>query len=119
MLTAQSTMVTTLFGLGWPMRHRVAPNAATDRWCTRDELGPRWVRQVGRASAAAGRRLPLTALDPLAARQRVGIPLFSPALPLAGMPAESVDRTALYAGETLHRIDSVIPAREAVAKLVP
>jgi uncharacterized membrane protein YadS len=45
--------------------------------------------------------------------------LFSPALPLAGMPAELVERTALYAGETLHRIDSVIPAGEAVAQLVP
>lgn len=118
-LSAQRTMVTTLFGVGWPMRHRVAPNAATRRWCTHDELEPRWVRQIGRATAVAGRLLPLSALDPLAARQRVNIALFTPALPLAGMPADSVDRTALYAGETLHRIDTVIPAGGAVALLVP
>jgi NAD(P)H-dependent flavin oxidoreductase YrpB (nitropropane dioxygenase family) len=118
-LTAQSTMVTTLFGVGWPMRHRVVANAATQRWCSRDELGPRWVRQISRATAVAGRHLPLSALDPLAARQRVGIPLFTPALPLAGMPAESVERSALYAGETLHRIDAVLPAEQAVAKLLP
>lgn len=48
----------------------------------------------------------------------MNIPLFSPALPLAGIPAESVERTALYAGETLHRIDTVLPAGEAVATLV-
>ena len=117
-LAADRTMVTMLFGVGWPMRHRVAPNAATDRWCTRDDLEAGWVRQIGRATAIAGRLLPLSALDPLTARQRVNMPLFTPALPLAGMPAESVDRTALYAGETLHRIDAVIPAAEAVATLV-
>ena len=117
-LTAQRTLVTTLFGVGWPMRHRVAPNAATERWCSRDDLGPRWVRQVGRISASAGRRLPMSSLDGLVGRQRVNIPLFSPALPLTGMPDESVERTALYAGETLHRIDTVIPAAEAVTQLV-
>jgi NAD(P)H-dependent flavin oxidoreductase YrpB (nitropropane dioxygenase family) len=31
-LAAQRTIETQLFGLGWPMRHRVVPNAATDRW---------------------------------------------------------------------------------------
>ncbi|MBI2244033.1 MAG: nitronate monooxygenase [Nocardioides sp.] len=118
-LAADRTMVTMLFGVGWPMRHRVAPNAATERWCTRDDLDPRWVRRIARSTAIAGRVLPLSALDPLTARQRVNIPLFTPALPLAGMPAESVDRTALYAGETLHRIDAVIPAAEAVAGLAP
>lgn len=118
-LTAQRTMVTELFGFGWPLRHRVVPNAATRRWCESDDLGPRWLRQVGRASAIAGRALPLSALDPLVARQRVSVPLFSPALPLAGMPAESVERTALYAGETMHRIDDIVPAAEAVARLVP
>ena len=118
-LAAERTMVTELFGLGWPMRHRVVPNAVTRRWCTPDELGPGWVRRVGRASAVMGRVLPMSALDSLVSRQRGSIPVFSPALPLAGMPAESVDRTALYAGETLHRIDEVVPAAEAVARLVP
>lgn len=118
-LAAQRTLVTRLFGFGWPMPHRVIPNAATQRWCARDDLAPRWIRGISRATAIVGRHLPLSALDPLTARQRAGIPLFSPALPLAGMPTESVDRTALYAGETLHRIHTVIPAAEAVAQLVP
>lgn len=118
-LTADRTLVTQLFGLGWPMRHRVVPNAATRRWCAHDDLGPGWLRAAGRASALVGRALPMRALDPLTARQRVTVPLFSPGLPLAGMPADSVDSSALYAGESLHRIDAVVPAAEAVAQLVP
>src|SRR6185312_13464344 len=38
-LGAQRTLDTELFGIGWPLRHRVIPNAATDRWCRADERG--------------------------------------------------------------------------------
>ena len=118
-LTAERTLVTMLFGLGWPMRHRVVPNAATRRWCAQDELGPGWVRRVGRLSALGGRTLPMSALDPVTARQRAAVPLFSPALPLVGMPAACVETTALYAGESMRRIESIVPAAEAVAQLAP
>ncbi|PQM44015.1 hypothetical protein C1Y40_05825 [Mycobacterium talmoniae] len=53
------------------------------------------------------------------ALQRVSLPLYTPALPLAGMPASVVDRSALYAGETMHRIHDVVAAAEAVARLAP
>ena len=33
---ARTTVTTTLFGFGWPARHRVIPNAATQRWCRAD-----------------------------------------------------------------------------------
>lgn len=118
-IDADRTLVTLLFGVGWPLRHRVVPNAATDRWCADTDLGTALVRGLGRLSAPMGRRLPLGALGPISAMQRAGVPLFSPALPLAGMPRESVDRLALYAGETLHRIDDIVPAAEAVAQLTP
>lgn len=32
-LQADNTIETNLFGLSWPLRHRVVPNAATRRWC--------------------------------------------------------------------------------------
>lgn len=118
-LEAERTLVTLLFGFGWPMRHRVVPNAATERWCATADLAPDWLQRIGRLSAPLGRALPLAALDRLTPLQRVGLPFFSPGLPLAGMPADSVDTLALYAGETLHRIDSVVPAAEAVALLTP
>jgi hypothetical protein len=55
----------------------------------------------------------------LVALQRPGLPFFTPALPLAGMPENTVDRAALYAGETTRRLHDVIPAAQAVARLTP
>jgi hypothetical protein len=55
----------------------------------------------------------------LAGRQRAGIPLFTPALPVVGMPDKAADSTALYAGETVSRLHDIIPAAQAVAQLTP
>lgn len=118
-LTADRTIRTDLFGLGWPLMHRVVPNAATDRWCTAQGTAPVWVRAANRASQPLGRTVPLGRLDGLAGLQRTGLPLFSPALPLAGMPDAAVDTSALYAGESALRIEDVVPAAEAVARLTP
>ena len=116
-IEAERTMVTLLFGLGWPMRHRVVPNAATERWCVDDDLAPRWVRGIGHASAVIGRTLPLGASGRMTGLQRVGLPFFSPGVPLAGMPDDSVETLALYAGETHRRIAEVVSAAEAVEQL--
>lgn len=118
-LAAERTIRTLLFGVGWPLPHRVIPNAVTDRWCTKSDLGPRAVRGVNRLGAPLGRLLPLSALDTMVALQRPAVPLYTPALPLAGMDDAMVDRSALYAGETIHRIRDIIPAAEAVARLAP
>lgn len=118
-LAADRTLVTLLFGFGWPLRHRVIPNAATDRWCGADELGPRWVRRIGELSAPLGGALPLGMLGTTLPLQRASLPLFTPALPLAGMPERTVAVGALYAGETIHRLHDIIPAAEAVARLAP
>lgn len=118
-LGAQRTLRTMLFGMGWPLMHRVVPNSATDRWCARDELGPPVVRGFNRMSGPLSRLLPVSAQDTILAMQRVAMPLYTPALPLAGMDPATVDRSALYAGETIHRIDDIVPAAEAVARLTP
>ena len=36
-----------------------------------------------------------------------------------GMNAAVVDRAALYAGETIHRISDIVPATDTVARLAP
>src|SRR6476646_10051912 len=41
LLAADSTVLTELFGTGWPAPHRVVPNAATERWLREDPRGPR------------------------------------------------------------------------------
>lgn len=118
-IEAQRTLATDLFSLGWPLRHRVVPNAATERWCAGDERGPLLARAIGRLSAPVGRVMPIERMGAMAAMQRPGLPLFTPALPLAGMPEGSIDRCALYAGQTAVRIDDVVPAAMAVERLTP
>jgi nitronate monooxygenase len=115
--TATETVRTMLFGVGWPLEHRVVPNAATKRWSGANGELPAWLRRVERASAPLGHILPLRASGVMASMQHTRMPLFGPALPLAGMPDSLIETTALYAGETVRVIDDVISAREAVARL--
>jgi NAD(P)H-dependent flavin oxidoreductase YrpB (nitropropane dioxygenase family) len=117
-LAADKTFRTTLFGLGWPAPHRVVANAATRRWCHDDgraKLAP------GLINAASGvlAKLPDRAIMPALRMQTASLPLFSPIAPTIGMPDSAVDRTALYAGETVLRMTSVISARQAVTDLAP
>jgi nitronate monooxygenase len=115
-LEADRTLETLLFGLGWPLRHRVIPNAATDRWCRADVRGPAVVRALERLSGPLS-RLPMSVAMRLHRRQHPALPVFGPASPLEGMPVRLVDASALYAGETALRIDSVVPAARAVELL--
>jgi hypothetical protein len=45
--------------------------------------------------------------------------MFSPVAPTIGMPDSVVDRMALYAGESVLRMTSVISAQQAVTELTP
>jgi nitronate monooxygenase len=117
-LAADKTFRTTLFGLGWPAPHRVVANAATRRWCKDDgraRLAPRMIN----AGSAILAKLPDQAQAPLMRLQAARLPVFSPVAPTVGMPDSTVDRAALYAGETVLRLTSVISAQQAVADLAP
>jgi nitronate monooxygenase len=117
-LAADKTFRTTLFGLGWPAPHRVVANAATRRWCKDDgraRLAPRMIN----AGSAILAKLPYQAQAPLMRLQASRLPVFSPVAPTVGMPDSTVDRAALYAGETVLRLTSVISAQQAVADLAP
>ena len=114
---ADETLVTELFGVGWPAPHRVVPNAATQRWLGRDRRGPAWVRAFQRATAPALSRLPVPVQLRIAATQRPNRPLFGPAAATAGGPPTLVDAGPLYAGESVARIDDVRPAGELVREL--
>jgi NAD(P)H-dependent flavin oxidoreductase YrpB (nitropropane dioxygenase family) len=116
-LGADHTIETELFSFGWAMRHRVVPNAATERWCRDDAPGPTITRLLSRASSPLSRVIPMTAGDALLNRQRPDRPFFTPAAPLRGHPDRLVDCSALYAGESALRMSSVIPAAQAVGEL--
>jgi NAD(P)H-dependent flavin oxidoreductase YrpB (nitropropane dioxygenase family) len=117
LLAADSTLVTLLFGLGWHGLHRVVPNAATQRWCAGEVLGPSWVRAFNRTTAPLMSRLPLTAVGRALMAQRVAVPLYSPAALLRGMDERLIDVTPLYAGRCVGRIDALRSAAEVVREL--
>ena len=59
-LEAEETLLTELFGLGWPdAPHRVVANAATRRWLRRRLAPPSSATPGGRASASSPRPMPI------------------------------------------------------------
>jgi nitronate monooxygenase len=118
-LEARETVLTELFGLGWPAPHRVVPNAATERWLHRDPWGPAWPRLLNRLTAPLASRMQPDLHSFPARAQRPGVPLFSPLAPVEGAPEALLDATPLYAGESALRIHDVRPAGELVRALAP
>jgi nitronate monooxygenase len=117
-LQADKTIETRLFGLSWPLRHRVVPNAATRRWCGADGEA----NVVPAALNAASRLLSVLGYfdaGTLMRLQSPARPVFTPLAPLAGVPDAWVDRAALYAGETALRIGGLMSAEQAVRELSP
>lgn len=115
LLDADSTMLTHLFGLGWPDLHRVVPNAATDRWCDEGGAIPTWLHRLNAAFSFTRKIVPMKA--GIAKAQQPGRPFFSPALMDSHMPAELVEATALYAGEHIARIRRLESAANVVREL--
>jgi NAD(P)H-dependent flavin oxidoreductase YrpB (nitropropane dioxygenase family) len=119
-IDAHETILTELFGLGWPHApHRVIANAATERWLSRDGRAPAWIRAVNRASAPLARRIPPALQERAARSQRAGQPFLGPRPPSAGDPDSLVDSGPLYAGIGVGAIHDVRPAGELVAELRP
>jgi NAD(P)H-dependent flavin oxidoreductase YrpB (nitropropane dioxygenase family) len=118
LLDANETVLTELFGAGWPAPHRVVRNQATDRWLRSDPRGPSWLRAIHSATAPALSRVPVALQIRLAAAQRPGRPVLSPAPATAGGPSALVDAGPLYAGESVARITDIRPAGELVRELV-
>ncbi|MGV0635707.1 nitronate monooxygenase [Mycolicibacillus trivialis] len=117
-LAADHTVETTVFGLTWPVRHRVVPNAVTRRWCHPDGSA-RGLPAALNARSAVLARFADRGAGAVARLQRPAVPLFSPVPPVAGAPESVLERTALYAGQTALRIDRVVSAAQAVAELDP
>lgn len=118
-LGSTDTVRTTLFATGWRDPHRVVRNAAVRRWCHPDGRPRILARVMTSATMPIARRVPMSAAGKLVARQRVGLPMFSPAALLRGDDPSLVDVTPLYAGTGAARIDSIVPAAEAVRLLTP
>jgi nitronate monooxygenase len=119
LLGAEETILTELFGIGWPAPHRVVRNAATERWLGADPRGPRLNRALNRLSGVGARYMPSAVQERLVRAQRPGSRLLTPLGPIDDGPATLVDAGPLYAGETVARIDDLRPAAEIVRDLTP
>ena len=119
LIDADRTLLTELFGAGWPAPHRVVANAATERWLGHDPRGPALNRALNRLMAPGARLMPAAAQLRLARAQRPGSRLLTPVGPTDDGPGNLVDAGPLYAGQTVARIRESRPARELVAALSP
>ena len=117
LVEARETILTELFGAGWPAPHRVVSNQATVRWLGRDPRGPRWLRMFHRATAPALSRMPVPMQFHLAATQKPSRPMFGPAAATVGGPPNLIEAGPLYAGESIVRISDIRPAGELVREL--
>jgi NAD(P)H-dependent flavin oxidoreductase YrpB (nitropropane dioxygenase family) len=119
LLDAEETVLTELFGTGWPAPHRVVANAATAHWLGDDPRGPRLNRALNRLSATGARFMPASVQIRLARAQRPSSRLLTPIGPTDDGFPTLVDAGPLYAGQTVARIHSIRPAAELVADLTP
>jgi nitronate monooxygenase len=117
LLEAQETILTELFGVGWPAPHRVIANEATDRWLKRDPRGPGWLRAFHRVTAPLFSRVPVPMQFRLAATQKPSRPMFGPAAATVEGPPSLLEAGPLYAGECVARITDIRPAGELVRQL--
>lgn len=119
LLDADETVLTELFGAGWPAPHRVVANAATAHWLGEDPRGPRLNRALNRLSGVGARHMPPSLQVRLARAQRPQGRLLTPiGATDDGFPT-LVDAGPLYAGESVARIGDVRPARDIVVALTP
>ena len=119
LVDARETILTELFGAGWPAPHRVVPNQATARWLRQDARGPGWLRIFHRATAPVFSRVPVPMQFRLAATQTQSRPMFGPAAATVDGPPNLIDAGPLYAGECIDRVTDVRPAGELVRELTP
>jgi len=119
LIDARETVLTELFGAGWPAPHRVLPNQATRRWLGSDPRGPGWLRAANRLTAPVLGRMPPGVQARMSATQRPGVPLLGPAAATAGRGDNLIEAGPLYAGQSVARIADVRPAGELVRDLAP
>jgi NAD(P)H-dependent flavin oxidoreductase YrpB (nitropropane dioxygenase family) len=119
LLGAEKTILTELFGAGWPAPHRVVANAATERWLGGDPRGPRLNRLLNRLLAPGARYVPTGIQSRMVRAQRPGGRLLLPLGPADDGPVNLLDAGPLYAGETVARIGEVRPAAELARALTP
>ena len=119
-LDARETVLTELFGLGWPdAPHRVIPNVATRRWLRRGDRGPLWIRTGNRVSTRLANLVPAAAQNRAVNADLRWLPFLMAQPPTDDGPSTVIDGRPLYAGTNVGRISDIRPAAELVKLLTP
>lgn len=119
-LNAEGTILTELFGFGWPgAPHRVIANAATERWLDDEGRYPSWIAGAQRITRPVVANFPPAVQARALTRQRAWLPLLSPQPPTDDGPDGLVDSGPLYAGQAVRAITDTLGAADIVAQLVP
>ena len=117
---ADKTVLTELFGLGWPdAPHRVIHNTATRRWLGHEDRGPVWIRRTNRAITSLATVMPLAAQNRALKAQPPRLPFLVAQPPTADGPENLVDWRPLYAGANVGRIADIPTAAKLVNMLTP
>jgi nitronate monooxygenase len=119
-LDARETVLTELFGLGWPdAPHRVIPNGATRRWLRRGDRGPLWIRTSNRVSTRLANLAPAAVQNRAVNADLRWLPFLMAQPPTDDGPSTVIDGRPLYAGTNVGRIADIRPAAELVKLLTP
>lgn len=119
-LDARETVLTELFGLGWPdAPHRVIPNVVTRRWLRRGDRGPLWIRTGNRVSTRLANLVPAAAQNRAVNADLRWLPFLMAQPPTDDGPSTVIDARPLYAGTNVGRISDIRPAAELVKLLTP
>jgi nitronate monooxygenase len=119
-LDARETVLTELFGLGWPdAPHRVIRNVATRRWLRRDDRGPFWIRTGNRITTRLANLVPEAAQNRALNVDLGWLPFLMAQPPTDDGPSTVVDGRPLYAGANVGRITDIRSATELVELLTP
>ena len=119
-LTAEDTVVTNLFGLGWRDPHRVIPNAATQKWLSDDGREPAWMPMLhGVANTLSKLAPPSDGGAAMTARQSLGRPLYTPNSLVPELDESKLELVALYAGAAVGQVKELWPAAKTVEELAP
>ena len=114
------TILTELFGMGWPHApHRVLPNEATRKWLRDDPLGPPSVRRLHAVLSPLALRTPARLQRPMLYSGSTSPLALSAQTPSNAFSAKALERSPLYAGQTVARIRDVRSAAQLVRDLTP
>ena len=119
-LDARETVLTELFGLGWPdAPHRVIPNGATRRWLRRGDRGPLWIRTATRQSTGLANLAPAAAQNRALNADLRSLPFLMAQPPTDDGPSTVIDGRPLVAATNVGRFADIRPAAELVKLLTP